>query len=149
MERGVKMDLRRSEKEFCLILPESCVEISGIHVEPGQIEYGFSDGHVKLWDHWKIQVMYLAAGEDGAAAEKQLQETVLWEDRFLAAQPEGGKYPPIYQTLPYCVRIAASKGTGSGSRLSLSVVAVTAFGPDRERSPKDLMESALKRLGIA
>lgn len=143
------MDVRRSEKEFCLILPEPRVEISGVHVEPGQIEYGFADGHIQFWDHWKIQVMYLAVGEDGAAAEKQFQETVLWEDRFLAAQPDGGAYPPVYRTLPYCVRIAASKGAGSGSRLSLSVVTVTAFEPDRERSSKDLVRNALKRLGIA
>jgi hypothetical protein len=140
------MDLRWWEKDFCLVLPEPCVEISGTHVEPDRIECCFVDDCVKIWDRWRIQVMYQATDVNGAAVEKRFQETVLWEERFPVAWPAG---QPVYQTLPYCVKIAVSKGAEGGSRLTLSVVTVTAFEPGKEKSSEDLVGSALRRLGLA
>jgi hypothetical protein len=144
-ERGVKMNLRRSEKQICLVLPEPCVEISGIHMEPGRIGHSFHEGCVKLWDQWKVQIMYRNVGEDGADTEKWFQETVLWEDEFPVEQPVG---TPAYQTKPYCVKIAVSRGTESCARLTLSAVAVTTFGPEDAKASERLMGNALKRLGL-
>jgi hypothetical protein len=103
---------------------------------------------VKLWDHWKIQIIYQGTDENGAAAAKRLEETVLWEARFLALQQADGERSPVYQTPPYCVRIAVSGGAENSSQLTLSVVAVVAFGPDGEEAADDLVGGVLKRLGL-
>jgi hypothetical protein len=153
IKRGVKMNIRRAERQVCLTLPEPRVEILGVHAAPGRIEYDISDGRVKLWDRWKVQIVYQSVDENGVVTEKQFQETVLWEDQFSENLTVDGERPPTYQTLPYCVKIATAS-SGSGSRLTLDMVAATAFEPGMEnlqkerKERKDLVANALKRLGL-
>jgi hypothetical protein len=143
LKRGADMNQVLIQKCFEIFLPETDVDVLGVVIEPGRINYQVFDEYIKIWDQWKIQAVWRFTDSDETIRERPYQGIFPWEETLALTRAKDGKVDFYYQKRPLCIKITTQILHQNSTRLMLLAEAAVEI----LYGERDIVNMALRRLG--